>query len=79
MVGSKLLGDLVNKFEFNKDAIQNFKNEAIWKSDYKGKDINDDEIIDAMIANPKLIERPIVINNDKAVIGRPAEAIQNIL
>jgi arsenate reductase len=55
------------------------KNEAIWKENFKGKELSDEDIIDAMIQNPKLIERPIVINNDKAAIGRPLENIQNIL
>ncbi|WP_203258632.1 arsenate reductase (glutaredoxin) [Hyunsoonleella ulvae] len=55
------------------------KNEAIWKSDYKGKELTNDEIITAMIENPKLIERPIVINKQKAVIGRPPETILNII
>ena len=55
------------------------KNEVIWKENFKGKDLSDDQIIQAMIDNPKLIERPIVIHNDKAVIGRPPEKIQQIL
>ena len=55
------------------------KNEAVWKSDFKDKNLNDDQIIEAMINNPKLIERPIVINNDKAVIGRPTELIETII
>jgi arsenate reductase len=55
------------------------KNEAIWKENYKGKELTDSEIVTAMIQNPKLIERPIVINNGKAVIGRPLENIQDIL
>ncbi|OGS72317.1 MAG: arsenate reductase (glutaredoxin) [Flavobacteria bacterium RIFCSPLOWO2_12_FULL_35_11] len=55
------------------------KNEAIWKENYKGKNLSDSEIIMAMVKNPKLIERPIVINNDKAVIGRPPELIKSIL
>ena len=55
------------------------KNEAIWKENYKGKELTDEEIIIAMIENPKLIERPIVINDDKAVIGRPTEAISDII
>ncbi|GGD10405.1 arsenate reductase (glutaredoxin) [Hyunsoonleella pacifica] len=55
------------------------KNEAIWKSDYKGKELTNDEIIIAMIENPKLIERPIVINKEKAVIGRPPKTILDII
>ncbi|TCK69386.1 arsenate reductase [Winogradskyella wandonensis] len=55
------------------------KNEAIWKSDYKGKNLSDEDIITAMVKYPKLIERPIVINKDKAIVGRPAEAIKTIL
>jgi len=55
------------------------KNEAIWKEHYKGKNLTDNEIIDAMASNPKLIERPIVINGNKAVIGRPPESILDIL
>jgi arsenate reductase len=36
-------------------------------------------LIKAMIANPKLIERPIFINGDKAVVGRPPETVLSIL
>jgi arsenate reductase len=53
--------------------------EKIWKEEFKGKELTDIEIIKAMIANPKLIERPIVINNKKAVIGRPPENILSII
>ncbi|TXG39791.1 arsenate reductase (glutaredoxin) [Seonamhaeicola maritimus] len=55
------------------------KNEAIWKQNYKGKDLTDSEIISAMVENPKLIERPIVINGNKATIGRPTEKILDII
>lgn len=55
------------------------KNEAIWKSDYKGKTLTDKQIIEAMVANPKLIERPIVINGNKVVVGRPPQNILNII
>lgn len=55
------------------------KNEKIWKEEYKGKELSDAEIIKAMVENPKLIERPIVINGDKAVIGRPPENIKEII
>lgn len=55
------------------------KNESIWKEKFKNKVLSDSEIISAMIEYPKLIERPIIINGDKAVIGRPPELISTIL
>jgi arsenate reductase len=55
------------------------KNEAVWKQEFKNKDLSDDELINAMIENPKLIERPIIINGNKAVIGRPPESILEII
>lgn len=55
------------------------KNEAVWKEKYKGKALSDDEIITAMAENPKLIERPIVMKDKKAVIGRPSEKINTLL
>jgi len=55
------------------------KNEQEWKAHYKEKELSDSEIIKAMVMYPKLIERPIVVNGNKAVIGRPLEAVQAIL
>ena len=55
------------------------KNEAIWKEEYKNRVLTDDDIIKAMVENPKLIERPIVTNNNKAVIGRPSQNIEKII
>ena len=55
------------------------KNEKIWKENYKDKNLSNEEIIKAMIENPKLIERPIIINGNKAIIGRPTEKIYTIL
>ena len=55
------------------------KNEAVWKEKYKGKTLSDEEIITAMAENPKLIERPIVVKDKKAVIGRPSEKINTLL
>ena len=55
------------------------KNEQEWKDNYKGKELTDAKVIKAMVKYPKLIERPIVVNGDKAAIGRPMEAVQAIL
>jgi len=53
--------------------------EKIWKENYKGKKMSDSDIITALIENPKLIERPIITNKEKAVIGRPPENINTII
>ena len=55
------------------------KNESIWKENYKNKQLSDNEIITAMVENPKLIERPIVVNKNKAIVGRPPENIKKII
>ena len=54
-------------------------NEVVWKENFKGKDLSDSEIIQAMIDQPKLIERPIIVGQNKAVIGRPSAIINLIV
>ena len=44
-----------------------------------GADITEQQLIEAMAANPKLIERPIVVNGDRAAMGRPPEQVLDIL
>lgn len=53
--------------------------EKIWVENFKGKEMSDDEVIQAMILNPILIERPIVINGNKAIIARPIEKAAAII
>ncbi|RKR13336.1 arsenate reductase [Maribacter vaceletii] len=74
----KELKDIIQKLEISPLELVR-KNEAIWKELYKGKSLSDADIIKAMVTHPKLIERPIVIKNDKAVIGRPLENITKLL
>lgn len=54
------------------------KNEKIWKEKYGGKALTDAAIIKAMATHPSLIERPIVVYKNNAVIGRPAEKIDEL-
>ncbi|MFP3350640.1 arsenate reductase (glutaredoxin) [Pseudoalteromonas sp. SIMBA_153] len=50
---------------------------------YKALNLKDENcesvLIDAMVENPKLIERPIVVNNNKAALGRPPENVLSVL
>ena len=53
--------------------------EAVYK-ELGLKDVSDEEkLIDAMLKNPKLIERPIIVKNGKAVIARPIENLEELL
>tara|TARA_X000000950_G_C13658152_1_gene554695 strand:+ start:411 stop:749 length:339 start_codon:yes stop_codon:yes gene_type:complete len=69
---------LLNKLQLTPIQLVR-KGEAIWKEKFKGKDLSDDDIINAMILNPKLIERPIVVKGDKAVLGRPPENVLQLI
>lgn len=51
------------------------KGEEIFKSKYAGRNLSDAEWIEAMVADPILIERPIVVAGRKAAIGRPPERV----
>ena len=53
--------------------------EKIWKENYQDKVLSEDELIELMIEFPNLMERPIVVNQEKAVVGRPPELINDIL
>lgn len=52
------------------------KGEQIFKDNFKGNTYSDAEWIDILVENPKLIERPIVFNENKAIIGRPPENVE---
>jgi len=55
------------------------KGEAVYKENYKGKVLSEADWLDALTLHPKLIERPIVVKGDKAVIGRPPKNVLELL
>lgn len=55
------------------------KREDVFKNQYQGKDLSDEEWIEVLVAHPRLIERPIVIKGDRAIIGRPPENVRELL
>ncbi len=54
------------------------RGEEAWRS-LELADADEDTILEAMANHPKLIERPIVVNGDRAALGRPPEAVLDIL
>ena len=64
-------------FESARDLMRS--GEAIYKELDLKNEHNEDVLLQAMVTTPKLIERPIVIANGKAKIGRPPESVLAIL
>lgn len=55
------------------------KGEAVYKEKFKNSNFNDEEWLTIMIEYPKLIERPIVIKGNKAILGRPPANVMELL
>jgi arsenate reductase len=55
------------------------KKEPLFIEKFEGKNFNDEEWFDILSTNPILIERPIVINGNKAIIGRPPQLVLDII
>ena len=61
-----------------RDILRKGENEYK-KNNLKNENLSDDKLIEFLIKFPKLLQRPIVVKNSKAVIGRPPENILNLL
>ena len=73
------LTDILDKLGMPAEQVVR-KGEALFRElGLKGKSLSNEEWIDILVANPKLIERPIVVNGDRAAIGRPLENVIGIL
>jgi len=55
------------------------RGEAVFKEHYAGRSLSEDEWLDALVTHPILIERPIVVRGDQAVLGRPPEKVLELL
>jgi arsenate reductase len=66
--------------KLNLEPIQLIRiKEKVWIENYKGKTLSGDEIIQSMADHPILIERPIVIKDGKAIIGRDLDLVASFL
>lgn len=72
------LKELIKMLGINPEDLVR-KNEKVYKEQFKGRKMSDDEWIQAMVENPILIERPIVVKENKAILGRPPENVEKLL
>lgn len=72
------LNELINKLGISPDELIR-KKEKVWKEEYADKELTGEELVLAMIENPRLMERPILVNGDKAAIGRPPANLLEIV
>jgi len=78
-IPKKKLVDLLRKMKMSPRELLRTK-EQIYKTLRLGeRDLSDDEIVDLMVRNPDLIQRPIVEQGTRAILARPAERIKEIL
>lgn len=74
----KELTELLTKLNIPAEDLVR-KGEADYIKNFKGKNLSESEWINAMVKFPKLIERPIIVKGNKAVIGRPIEKVIELL
>jgi len=72
------LKDLLVKLDLKAEDILR-KGEKIYKEKYADQKMTEAKILKAIMEEPRLLQRPIIIKGKKAVIGRPTEAIDELL
>ena len=73
------LRDLVHKLGISPRELLR-KGEQVYRELKLGqRDLTDDELIEIMVENPDLMQRPIVVRGKKAVLGRPPESVEDLI
>lgn len=73
------LKGLLSKLGINARDLIRSGEDAYKEQNLADTSLTEDQLIEAMVAYPKLIQRPIVVNGNKAALGRPPEAVLDIL
>lgn len=73
------LVELLAKLEISPRALLRKSEQDYKDNDLKDTSLSDEALIDAMVKYPKLIERPIAIRGNKAIVGRPPENVLELL
>jgi arsenate reductase len=76
---AKTLSELLDMLGLVPRELMRKKEKEYKESGADNPELSREQLIDLMVANPKLIERPIVVSNGKAAIGRPPERVLEIL
>ncbi len=76
---AETLTDVLQKLGITPRQLLRKGEDAYKENNLSDTSLSDQQLIDAMVAHPKLIERPIVINGSKAALGRPPERVLDIL
>ena len=76
---AETLGGIISKLGITPRELLRKGEDAYKENNLSNKELSDQELIEKMVQFPKLIERPIVINGDKAVLGRPPENVLELL
>lgn len=76
-IKEKEIRDIVKMLDINPIELVRQQEEEF--KCYKNKDLDDEEIFNLLIKCPRLIERPIVISDNRAILGRPPERVLDII
>ena len=75
-ISKESLHSLLKKLGYTAEQLLR-KNEQVYKELIKGKSLSEESLIDLMLMHPKLIERPIVVSDNKAFVARPPELVKD--
>jgi arsenate reductase len=75
----KTLKGILDKLGITARQLLRKGEDAYRENNLADESLTETQLIDAMVANPKLIERPIVINGSRAALGRPPEKVLEVL
>ena len=73
------ISDILTKLDIEPRELMRRKEAEYAENSLASDNLSRDQLIEAMVAHPRLIERPIVLSGDKAAIGRPPEDVLKIL
>ena len=78
-IDQSVLESIIKKLSLSPRELLRKGEQEFKDNNLKNKNLSDQEIIEFMVKHPKLIERPIVIKGNKAILGRPPENVLELI